>query len=74
MPDIDTSALGRIDNVNIAPRLAYSIPQAVHSSGISRSVLYTYIKSRQLPIVKVGQHTLIRHTDLVQFLDDRLIA
>jgi excisionase family DNA binding protein len=53
-------------------KLAYTIPQAVDASGISRSTLYTYIKAKQLPVVKIGQRTLIRLVDLSEFLDQHL--
>ena len=55
-------------------KLALTIPEAVNSSGISRSTLYTYIKAKQLPVVKIGQRTLIRFVDLSEFLDQRLVA
>lgn len=55
-------------------KLAYTIPEAVDASGISRSTLYTYIKAKQIPVVKIGQRTLIRFVDLSEFLDQRLVA
>ena len=55
-------------------KLAYTIPEAVDASGISRSTLYTYIKAKQLPVVKIGQRTLIRFVDLSEFLNQRLVA
>ena len=55
-------------------KLAYTIPEAVGASGISRSTLYTFIKTKQLPVVKIGQRTLIRHVDLSEFLDQRVVA
>lgn len=55
-------------------KLAFTIPEAVAASGISRSTLYTLIKAKQLPIVKIGQRTLIRYADLSEFLVQRLVA
>lgn len=55
-------------------KLAYTIPEAVGASGISRSTLYTYIKAKQLPVVKIGQRTLIRYVDLSEFLEQWLVA
>lgn len=55
-------------------KLAYTIPQAVETSGISRRTLYRFISNKALPIVKVGQRTLIRHVDLSLFIDQRLVA
>ena len=55
-------------------KLAYTIPQAVDACGISRRTLYRYISNKALPIVKIGQRTLIRHSDLATFIDQRLVA
>ena len=55
-------------------KLAYTIPEAVDASGISRSTLYTYIKAKQIPVVTIGPRTLIRFVDLSEFLDHRLVA
>lgn len=56
------------------PKLAYTIPQAVDACGISRRTLYRYISDKTLPIVKIGQRTLIRSSDLATFIDQRLVA
>lgn len=55
-------------------KLAYTIPEAVQASGISRASLYEHIKAKVLPIVKVGRRTLIRAEDLKSFIDERLVA
>lgn len=55
-------------------KIAYTVPEAVHASGISRSGLYVLMKGKELPVVKVGNRTLIRRVDLVQFLEERLAA
>ena len=60
--------------VSSVTKLAYTIPEAVATSGNSRSSLYTFIKGKELPVVKIGQRTLIRHVDLSEFLDQRLVA
>ena len=53
-------------------KLAYTIPEAVAASGISRSFLYKFIQNRELPVVKVGSRTLVRTEDLSRFLEERL--
>ena len=45
-------------------KLAYSIPQAVHVSGLGRSTLYELMTAGHLPFVKCGKRRLIRHVDL----------
>ena len=55
-------------------KLAYTIPQAVDACGLSRRTLYRYISDKTLPIVKIGQRTLIRSSDLATFIDQRLVA
>ena len=61
-------------NAPASGKIAYTIPEAVKTSSISRSTLYTLIKAKTLPVVKIGHRTLIRHVDLVQLLDQRLVA
>ena len=72
-PDVPVEPITRFPFTNVA-KLAYTIPQAVDVSGISRRTLYRYISNKSLPIVKVGQRTLIRTADLVSFIDQRLVA
>ncbi len=48
--------------------LAYSIPEAVAVSGISRSRLYLEIKAGRLRAVKSGKRTLITADDLRAFI------
>ena len=39
-----------------------------------REALHSYIKAKQIPVVKIGQRTLIRFADLSEFLDRRLVV
>jgi excisionase family DNA binding protein len=52
-----------------APPLAYSVNSAAEATDISRSFLYKKIASGDLKIVKLGSRTLIRHDELVRFLE-----
>ena len=49
-------------------KLAYTIPQAVQTSGLSRSALYIAIRSGDLRAIKAGRRTLILDDDLRAFL------
>lgn len=49
-------------------KLAYSIKEAVHATGVSRSALYDAIAQNQLRAVKRGARTLILADDLNAFL------
>jgi excisionase family DNA binding protein len=55
-------------DISISPSifvpLAYSIADAVKATGIGRTTLYSLIKHGDLPTVKIGARTLIRHVDL----------
>jgi hypothetical protein len=51
-------------------KVALTIPQAVHASGIGRTKLYEYIKRRLLTTRKAGKRTLILRADLEQFLSN----
>lgn len=48
--------------------IAVSIPDAVKATGISRSSLYEAMKRGDLPARKAGRRTLIRVTDLENYL------
>ena len=49
-------------------KLAYTIPQAVEASGISRSSIYLAIASGRLAARKAGKRTLIQDRELRRFL------
>lgn len=49
--------------------LAYSVAEAVQTSGIGRTTLYRLMGSRELPSVKIGSRTLIRRIDLEDLLE-----
>jgi hypothetical protein len=55
MQSIASTGLGKI---------AYSIPEAVHVSGLGRSSLYGLMAAGDLAYVKAGKRRLIRHVDL----------
>lgn len=46
-----------------------TIPEAIRYSGISRTMLYGYLKDGKLPAKKAGKHTIISVRDL-----DKLLA
>jgi len=48
--------------------LAYSLPEAVRASGLSRSTLYEQIAAGKLRARKLGARTLILRTELETFL------
>lgn len=49
-------------------KLAYSIPEAAAAISVSRATLYRLINSNDLPIVKIGSRTVVRHSDLESLL------
>lgn len=53
--------------------LAYTVADAVRVSGIGRTTLYSLIGQGRLPIVKIGNRTLIRHIDLDYLLCSNLM-
>jgi hypothetical protein len=48
--------------------LAYSIPQLVTATGLSRTTIYGELKRGTLRARKVGARTFVLHEDLVAFL------
>ncbi|WP_294190096.1 helix-turn-helix domain-containing protein [uncultured Sphingomonas sp.] len=53
---------------NPAARLSYTIDEAAALIGIGRTTLYGLIGKGDLPIVKIGKRTLVRHDDLARLL------
>jgi len=49
-------------------KIAYRVSEAVAASGLSRSLLYEFMKKGALRSKKCGRRTLILQDDLVEFL------
>lgn len=53
--------------------LMHQIPEAARRLGIGRSLFYELLKTRNVPVVKIGRRALIPDAELRQ-LADNLIA
>ncbi len=54
---------------SLAPdRLAYSVDEAAHLTGLSRDLLYDEMRRGNLSYVKIGRRRVITHEHLHQFL------
>ena len=51
-----------------AEKLAFSIPDVVHSSGLCRTLIYAEIRAGRLRARKCGRRTIILRHDLEAFL------
>jgi excisionase family DNA binding protein len=51
-----------------AERLAYSVDEASHLTGLSRDLLYDQMRRGKLSYVKIGRRRLITRQHLEQFL------
>jgi excisionase family DNA binding protein len=51
-----------------AERLAYSVNEVAHLTGLSRDLLYEQMRRGNLPYVKLGRRRLITRQHLEQFL------
>lgn len=49
--------------------LVYSVSDAAKTAALGRTTIYKLIADKRLPVVKIGNRTLIRHDDLVALLD-----
>lgn len=58
-----------IDAPSIGHRLAYGVEEAATMIGVSRRTCYELMTAGQLRSVKLGRRRLIRHSDLVAFVD-----
>jgi excisionase family DNA binding protein len=52
-----------------AERLAYSVDEAAHLTGLSRDLLYDEMRRGHLSYIKVGRRRLITRQHLEQFLN-----
>jgi excisionase family DNA binding protein len=63
------SAIG--NTLNAEP-LLYNVRKAVAMLGISRGLLYGFMRDGRLPYVKMGNRTLFRRRDLELFVDQQV--
>ena len=52
-----------------AERLAYSVDEAAHLTGLSRDLLYDQMRHGNLDYIKIGRRRLITRQHLEQFLE-----
>jgi excisionase family DNA binding protein len=62
------AAVGRVGQDSQSGRLAYSVEEAAHLTGLSRDLLYDEMRRGNLVYVKVGRRRLITRQHLQQFL------
>jgi excisionase family DNA binding protein len=55
--------------MNMETPIAVTVPEAVKSSGLSRSSIYEALKRGDLQAKKAGRRTLIQVADLRDFLE-----
>jgi hypothetical protein len=56
--------------VDTAPRLAYTVPEALAAIGIGRTNLYKLAAEGKLDLRKVGGRTLVTAASLQRLLDE----
>lgn len=49
-------------------KIAFSVPEAMHATGLGRSTLYLAMQSGALEVRKLGRRTLIRREALERFM------
>lgn len=54
--------------------ISYSVREAARIIGLGKTSVYQLIKAGRLPIVKIGERTLIRRCDLEELLDRHLVG
>jgi excisionase family DNA binding protein len=52
-----------------SPRLAHSIPEAAAILGVGRTTLYGLIDTGEITTVTIGRRRLVRHSDLVAYVE-----
>lgn len=54
--------------------MLYTVKQTIKQLGIGRTHLYSFIKSGELPVVKLGRRTMIEREMLVRFIEQKRIT
>lgn len=49
----------------------YTVPEVAKQLKLSRSNLYKLVKTEQIPHIKIGKNSRIRHSDLMKWLEDQ---
>uniref|UniRef100_B0T6I6 DNA binding domain protein, excisionase family n=1 Tax=Caulobacter sp. (strain K31) TaxID=366602 RepID=B0T6I6_CAUSK len=57
------------DTPTSADRLAYRVREAAQVLAISRSRFYQLVAEGEIRVLKAGARTLVRHSELVAYLD-----
>jgi excisionase family DNA binding protein len=67
--------MAQTDNLTTGPvgPIAMTVEAAARETGISRSRLFDFIRSGQLPSVKIGRRRLVLRDDVRQFLAERRV-
>ena len=68
MPRQSSSKISDAPEVTVQSPLAYSIPELVRVTGLSRTLLYSEMKRGNLRARKVGTRTIVTYEDATAFL------
>ena len=55
-------------------KIAYGVREASDLIGVGKTKLYELIKSNEVPVVRMGGRTLVRHCDLEALLERNLAS
>ena len=56
--------------MNTAPKIAYTVPEAIAAIGIGRTNLYKLAKEGRLDLRKVGGRTVVTASSLHRLIDE----
>jgi excisionase family DNA binding protein len=56
------------------PALSYGPDEACKLLGIGRTLFFNLLKTGEIPSLTIGGRRLVRHADLVAFLDRKVTA
>ena len=54
---------------NELPPISYSVDDAARVIGIGPATVWKWVAAKELPVIKIGRRTVIRHNDLVAFVE-----
>ena len=51
------------------PPISYSVDDAARVIGIGPATVWKWVAAKEIPVIRIGRRTVIRHNDLVAFVE-----
>jgi len=55
--------------IETLPPIAYSVDDAARVVGVGPATVWKWLQEKQLPAIRIGRRTIIKHDDLEAFVE-----